>query len=166
MNDFDRQDEIEREIERTRERMTRNIDALGNRLSPQNLKAQAKDAITEKAQRTGSRIVELVRRNPLPFAAVGLGAIWLLARGRRGKGRAVAAQLRRSNRGHPMAATIASAVIGTAVRTLLTETIRRPRAVREIRDRLANRVHHTADRVKETAAEAGRALQEAGREHA
>ena len=80
--------EIEREIQRTRARMGRDIDALGEKLSPQNLKQQARDAVAEKAQdvvsnvghqarRTGSRLVELVRENPLPVAAVGLGVTWL-----------------------------------------------------------------------------------------
>ena len=81
-------EEIEREIQRTRARMGRDIDALGEKLSPQNLKQQARDAVAEKAQdmvsnvgqqarRTGSRVVEFVRENPLPVAAVGLGVTWL-----------------------------------------------------------------------------------------
>jgi ElaB/YqjD/DUF883 family membrane-anchored ribosome-binding protein len=80
--------EIEREIQRTRARMGRDIDALGEKLSPQSLKQQARDAVAEKAQdvvsnvgqqarRTGSRLVEFVRENPLPVAAVGLGVTWL-----------------------------------------------------------------------------------------
>jgi ElaB/YqjD/DUF883 family membrane-anchored ribosome-binding protein len=80
--------EIEREIERTRERMSSNIDALGDKLSPDNLKQQAKDAIAGKAQdvvanvgdqarQTGSRVVDFITENPLPVAAVTLGAIWL-----------------------------------------------------------------------------------------
>ena len=36
--------EIELNIERTRERMSSNIDELGDRLSPENLKRQAKEA--------------------------------------------------------------------------------------------------------------------------
>ena len=43
-------EEIQREIELTRERMSQNIDELGEKLSPQNLKRQAKEAITGKAQ--------------------------------------------------------------------------------------------------------------------
>ncbi len=80
--------EIEREIERTRDRMSNNIDALGDKLSPENLKQQAKDAIAGKAQdvvanvgdqarQTGSRVVDFITENPLPVAAVTLGAIWL-----------------------------------------------------------------------------------------
>lgn len=102
MSDLERQDalqpdlpaeerspqEIEREIERTRERMSNNIDALGDKLSPDNLKQQAKDAIAGKARdvaasvgdqarQTGSRALDFITENPLPMAAVTLGAIWL-----------------------------------------------------------------------------------------
>jgi ElaB/YqjD/DUF883 family membrane-anchored ribosome-binding protein len=82
-------DEIEREIERTRDRMSRNIDELGDRLSPGNLKEEAKSAIKdaaqgavsnvgEQARRTSSRLVEVIRENPLPVIAVGAGVTWLL----------------------------------------------------------------------------------------
>jgi ElaB/YqjD/DUF883 family membrane-anchored ribosome-binding protein/gas vesicle protein len=102
MSDLERQDalqpdllpderspqEIEREIERTRERMSNNIDALGDKLRPDALKQQAKDAITGKARdvatnvgdqarQTGSRVMDFITENPLPVAAVTLGAIWL-----------------------------------------------------------------------------------------
>jgi ElaB/YqjD/DUF883 family membrane-anchored ribosome-binding protein len=81
--------EIEREIEQTRNRLSRDIDELGNKLSPQNLKEEAKSAIkdaaqgavsnvSEQARRTGSRLVEVIRENPLPVIAVGAGVTWLL----------------------------------------------------------------------------------------
>jgi len=81
--------EIEREIEQTRSRMSRNIDELGDRLSPSNLKEEAKSAIKgaaqgavsnvgEQARRTSSRLVEVIRENPLPVIAVGAGVTWLL----------------------------------------------------------------------------------------
>jgi len=88
--------ELEFEIERTRERMSSNIDELGERLRPDNLKQQAKDAIANKAQdvvanvgdqarQTGGRMIDFITEHPLPVAAVGLGAIWLftLRRGNR-----------------------------------------------------------------------------------
>ncbi len=88
--------EIEFEIERTRDRMSSNIDELGERLRPDNLKQQAKDAIATKAQdvvanvgdqarETGGRMIDFIAEHPLPVAAVGLGAIWLftLRRGSR-----------------------------------------------------------------------------------
>jgi len=111
MSDIERQDalerdlpaderspqEIEREIERTRERMSSNIDALGDKLSPDNLKQQAKDAIAGKAQdvvanvgdqarQTGTRALDFITENPLPVAAVTLGAIWLFTMRKGGQG--------------------------------------------------------------------------------
>jgi ElaB/YqjD/DUF883 family membrane-anchored ribosome-binding protein len=82
-------EEIELEIEQTRGRLSRDIDELGNKLSPQNLKQEAKSAIKgaaqgavsnvgEQARRTGSRLVEVIRENPLPVIAVGAGVTWLL----------------------------------------------------------------------------------------
>ena len=82
-------EEIEREIEATRQRMTRDIDELGDRLSPQNLKRQAKDAITGKAQdiahnvgaqarQTGFRMIDFIQDNTSLVAAMGLGAVWLI----------------------------------------------------------------------------------------
>jgi ElaB/YqjD/DUF883 family membrane-anchored ribosome-binding protein len=80
---------IEREIEETRNRLSRDIDELGNRLTPHNLKEEAKSAIKgaaqgavsnvgEQARRTGTRLVEVIRENPLPVIAVGAGVTWLL----------------------------------------------------------------------------------------
>ena len=82
-------EDIEREIEETRARMSQNIDELGDRLSPDNLKHEAKTAIRhvaqdavsnvgEQARRTGSRLVDVIRENPLPVIAVGAGVTWLL----------------------------------------------------------------------------------------
>ena len=82
-------EEIEREIEETRNRMSQNIDELGDRLSPQNLKQEAKSAIKnaasdavsnvgDQARRTGYRLVDVIRENPLPVIAVGAGVTWLL----------------------------------------------------------------------------------------
>ncbi|MEA2714460.1 MAG: hypothetical protein QOK27_2421 [Gemmatimonadales bacterium] len=91
MSEYERQnpEEIEREIGQTRNRLSRDIDELGNKLSPQNLKEEAKSAIKgaahgavsnvgEQARRTGSRLVEVIRENPLPVIAVGAGVTWLL----------------------------------------------------------------------------------------
>lgn len=82
-------EDIEREIEQTRNRMSQNIDELGDRLKPESLKQDAKDAIRhvakdavsnvgEQARRTGSRLVDVIRENPLPVIAVGAGVTWLL----------------------------------------------------------------------------------------
>ena len=54
--------EIEREIEQTRSRMSRNIDELGDRLSPSNLKEEAKSAIKDAASGAVSNVGEQARR--------------------------------------------------------------------------------------------------------
>lgn len=82
-------EQIEREIEATRERMSRGIDELGERLSPDNLKRQAKEAITGKAhdivnnvghsaRNTGNRMIDFIQENTSLVAAMGLGAVWLI----------------------------------------------------------------------------------------
>jgi ElaB/YqjD/DUF883 family membrane-anchored ribosome-binding protein len=90
MNEQERTpEEIERQIEATRERMSRDIDELGERLSPDNLKRQAKEAITGKAhevvsnvgagaRRTGFRMMDFIQENTSLVAAMGLGAVWLI----------------------------------------------------------------------------------------
>lgn len=90
MNEYERTpDQIERDIEATRERMSRDIDELGDRLSPDNLKRQAKEAITGKAhevvnnvgagaRRTGFRMMDFIQENTSLVAAMGLGAVWLI----------------------------------------------------------------------------------------
>ncbi len=83
-------DEVEQtraEIDRTRAGMSETVDAIQERLSPENLKEQAKDRVREatvgKAQEAGSGIVETIRANPLPAALTGIGLGWLLVSARR-----------------------------------------------------------------------------------
>ncbi len=74
------------EIERTRADMSETVDAIQDRLSPQNLKEQAKDRVKEatvgKAQEAGSGIVNTIKANPLPAALTGIGLGWLLVSAR------------------------------------------------------------------------------------
>jgi ElaB/YqjD/DUF883 family membrane-anchored ribosome-binding protein len=84
--------EIERtraEIVRTRADMSETVDAIQGRLSPENLKEQAKDRVKEatvgRAQEAGSGIVETIRANPVPAALTGIGLGWLLMGARRQK---------------------------------------------------------------------------------
>jgi ElaB/YqjD/DUF883 family membrane-anchored ribosome-binding protein len=83
--------QIERDIEMTRGRMSQNIDELGDRLSPQALKEQAKSAVQDavgnaagsvgkQARRTGWALLDTIRENPLPAIAVGAAATWLLTK--------------------------------------------------------------------------------------
>jgi ElaB/YqjD/DUF883 family membrane-anchored ribosome-binding protein len=81
--------EIERtraEIERTRADMSETVDAIQERLSPENLKEQAKDRVKDatvgKAKGAGNSVVETIKENPLPAALTGLGIGWILAKAR------------------------------------------------------------------------------------
>ena len=80
-----REDEVEVtriEIERTRADMSETANAIQQRLSPENLKEQAKDRVREatvgKVEEAGSGITDAIRENPLPAALAGIGLGWLL----------------------------------------------------------------------------------------
>jgi ElaB/YqjD/DUF883 family membrane-anchored ribosome-binding protein len=82
--------EIESDIEQTRERMSAEIGAIGEKLSPEHIKERAKEAVVEKVhnvtsrvgrktRETGSGLVEMVKGNPLAATMVGAGITWLIA---------------------------------------------------------------------------------------
>ncbi len=81
------------DIEQTRAAMGDTLNAIQDRLSPERLKAQAKESIREatigrvekmarkagdKAGDTGRGLMEVARDNPVPLALIGIGAGWLL----------------------------------------------------------------------------------------
>jgi ElaB/YqjD/DUF883 family membrane-anchored ribosome-binding protein len=92
-------DEIVTEIEQTRGEMTVTVEAIGERLDPGNIAANAKQTVRDAtvgkveqmasqagdviedagrtAQETGAGVVETIRQNPVPAALVGLGLGWL-----------------------------------------------------------------------------------------
>ena len=71
------------EIERTRTDMSETVDAIQNKLSPQNLKEQAKEQATGTAKGAGSTIMQTIRENPLPAALTGIGLGWLFMSARK-----------------------------------------------------------------------------------
>jgi ElaB/YqjD/DUF883 family membrane-anchored ribosome-binding protein len=92
--------EIEREIEATRERMSEDIEAIGEKFTPAHVKARAREAlqdareaamekvqevahqVKDTARDAGTGVAEAVRRNPVPAAMIGVGVAWLVASGR------------------------------------------------------------------------------------
>ncbi|HEX5548509.1 MAG TPA: DUF3618 domain-containing protein [Ktedonobacterales bacterium] len=91
-------DEIRDGIADTRARMGSTIDEIQDRLSPQNLVAQAKDAardatigrvqemagdVADTARETGSTLMDTIRENPVPVALTAIGMGWLLFSARR-----------------------------------------------------------------------------------
>lgn len=143
-------EQIEDEIQRTRDRMSSNIDELGDRLSPENLKQQAKEAISEKAgevvagvgdqaREAGSQMLEFITRNPLPVAAVGLGAIWLFT-------------LRKGNRSEVSGNRMAKFAYTGPERRLPGE---RPALTRRLADRAENMRQSVSDTISEAGEKAG-----------
>lgn len=68
-------DEAQRELERTRSRMSETIGALEQKLEPRRLVDQVIGAI--KSAGVESRAVETVRDYPLPFGLIAAGVAWL-----------------------------------------------------------------------------------------
>ncbi|HEX2450448.1 MAG TPA: DUF3618 domain-containing protein [Gemmatimonadales bacterium] len=76
--------DIERDIEQTRARMTRDIDEISERLRPSNLARETVETVRHEARRTGNQLADLMRENSLAVAAVGLGATWWFVQRERG----------------------------------------------------------------------------------
>jgi hypothetical protein len=67
----------EAEVEQARAELTETVEALQEKLEPQNLDEQAKARAMEVARARGQQILEAVRRNPKPVAVAG-GVLFLL----------------------------------------------------------------------------------------
>jgi hypothetical protein len=102
-------DRIESEIDRTRDVISEDLGALGEKLSPENIKEEAKeqvkqaaveakdaameklrdakDAAKQKIRDTTNAVADttrgFVRENAVPLALIGMGAAWLVMRNRR-----------------------------------------------------------------------------------
>lgn len=72
-------DLVRAEIDRTRSELDQTIDALQERLSPQELIHAMFGAFRENAGDAVQGAVRVVRDNPVPAALIGLGLIWLVA---------------------------------------------------------------------------------------
>lgn len=65
------------DVEQARAEMTETVDALQEKLQPQNLEEQARARATDAAHARGQQLLETVRRNPMPVAVAG-GVLGLL----------------------------------------------------------------------------------------
>lgn len=97
------------EIERTRERLGENVEALGAQLNPSHLKQRVKDSVREatigrvqemahntreRINETGRGLAQTIRENPLPaaMAAAGIGWLLLSSRDQRASGRFISGE--------------------------------------------------------------------------
>lgn len=69
--------EIEQEVEAARGRLDRTLEALKQKMEPQELFHEAKSMMSEASNRALSTAVEQVKANPLPIALIGIGVAWL-----------------------------------------------------------------------------------------
>ena len=76
--------EIERNLDRTRARLNRNLETLEDRLSPDRLMDQAVEYLRSGQGAAFTRnLGASIRENPLPAAITGIGLAWLMASGGR-----------------------------------------------------------------------------------
>jgi hypothetical protein len=68
---------IEASIQATRERLGADIGALRDRLSPDALKRRARASVRRTALANVDRLVEFVKRNPVPATMIGAGVGWV-----------------------------------------------------------------------------------------
>ena len=94
-------DELERDITETRARISRNVDHISYRLSPEGLGEDVKGAVADTQsltfgaiERLGDRVLEgtrgwsgqtreFAKRHSVPVTLVGLGLAWLMMRSNR-----------------------------------------------------------------------------------
>ena len=70
----------EAEVEQSRAELTETVEALKEKLEPQNLEEQAKARAREVARARGQQILEAIRRDPKPVAVAGGVRFLLLVR--------------------------------------------------------------------------------------
>jgi ElaB/YqjD/DUF883 family membrane-anchored ribosome-binding protein len=74
-------DEIAAKIEETRRDMDDTVDAIQQRLAPDQLVAEGLDRLRDAIERNSERVIATLRRHPIVTSAVGLGIGWLLIEG-------------------------------------------------------------------------------------
>lgn len=78
-------EEVEREVEAARGRIDQTVEALKEKLQPQELFDEATRIMGQTSNKVLTTVVEQAKANPLPIALIGVGvAWWALSQGRKG----------------------------------------------------------------------------------
>ena len=70
--------ELERDVAESRERIDRTIEAIQDKLTPGQLIDEGIRMVTTDATGFVGQLGQTIRANPIPAALVGVGVIWLL----------------------------------------------------------------------------------------
>jgi ElaB/YqjD/DUF883 family membrane-anchored ribosome-binding protein len=90
-------DELRLEVAETRAKVAEDVQALGHKLAPANLRREAQQAVSRtvrdgavavRERALQNTMVQSVRQNPIPYALIGVGIGWLWFGSRRNGGRA------------------------------------------------------------------------------
>src|SRR4051794_35022049 len=88
---------IEGAIDETRREIASTVDEIENRLSPAHLREKAREAtvgkaetmarnVRDRARASGRSAIDTVRENPIPYAMIGIGVMWLVRERSKGEG--------------------------------------------------------------------------------
>ncbi|MDZ4370610.1 MAG: DUF3618 domain-containing protein [Phenylobacterium sp.] len=69
--------DVEREVEDARGRLDRTVEALKDKMQPQELFDEATKMMSQTSDKVLTTAVEQLRENPIPIALIGLGVAWL-----------------------------------------------------------------------------------------
>jgi hypothetical protein len=74
--------EIEENLLLTRERLARDVGALQEKLSPDNVKRHVRETVRRTVLDNVGTLIRLVKKNPVPSLMIGAGVGWFLVRKR------------------------------------------------------------------------------------
>jgi ElaB/YqjD/DUF883 family membrane-anchored ribosome-binding protein len=69
--------EVEREVEETRARIDQTVEALKDRMQPNEIFDEATRIMAQTSNKVLTTAVEQLKENPIPIALIGLGVAWL-----------------------------------------------------------------------------------------
>lgn len=144
--------ELEREVEETRGRIDQTVEALKDRMQPQEMFDEATRMMGGASNKVLTTAVEQLRENPIPIALIGLGVAWLaIGQTRRNTGSAYAGGYYPTYEGYDEDESLKAKVKAKAdaAKAKLADTAEKAKA------KLADAQHQAADGVSGLRGKAG-----------